>query len=319
MQIVDVKRVTKGSKHHAFTDLCDFNGVLYCSFRVAKNHVSDDGHINVVTLSESAEVVYTQRIIMPDTDLRDPKLSVSSKGELVLLAYARRTSKSSFLGELGNQHPLIWVSQDGLSWSCPKNIGEKHWWLWRLRWHDGKAYGIAYNRSKNAVHLYSGDPKRSFHRHSSNMFCLQKHNKGYPNESDICFTENDVAHIILRRDSDTYSAQLGSSKPPYINWQWRDLGFYIGGPNMLQLNNDSALLAGRIIHKGKLVTALLNVNFKSAKVSLLNILPSAGDNSYPAMVRKENTLFVSYYSSHQDQQAHIYLAKLKLPQDVGGE
>jgi hypothetical protein len=37
------------------------------------------------------------------------------------------------------------------------------------------------------------------------------------------------------------------------------------------------------------------------------------------MVRKENTLFVSYYSSHQDQQAHIYLANLKLPQDVGGE
>ncbi|WP_166425047.1 hypothetical protein [Paraglaciecola sp. 20A4] len=313
MQIIDVKRVTQGSKHHAFTDLCDFNGILYCSFRVADNHVSDDGQINVVTLSESAEVLYTQRIIMPDTDLRDPKLSVTPTGELLLLAYARRTSKTKLHGELGNQYPVIWLSQDGLSWSSPKNIGEKHWWLWRLRWHDGKAYGIAYNRSKNAVHLYSGDPKRSFHRHRSQIFSLQKHNKGYPNESDMCFAENGTAHVILRRDSDTYSAQLGSSKPPYSNWQWRDLGFYLGGPNMLRLNNDSALLAGRVIYKTKLVTAILNIDLKSAKVSLLTILPSAGDNSYPAMVKRGNRLFISYYSSHQDQQAHIYLAELTLP------
>lgn len=312
MQIKNIKRITRVNKHHAFTDLCDFNGALYCCFRVAQNHVSDDGVVNVVTMSEAGQVHYQQRISLPNTDLRDPKLSVTPKGELMLLAYARRTNQSSFSTELGLHRPLIWVSQDGLSWSSPKNIGEKRWWLWRVRWYENKAYGLAYNRSANAVHFYSGNPKRSFHRHKTNVFSLQTHNKGYPNESDLCFDNDGCAYVILRRDSDSFSAQLGTSKAPYTQWQWRDLGFYLGGPNMLMLDNENALLAGRVLYKNKLVTAILNVALQSAKVTPLAILPSSGDNSYPGMVMRGNNLFVSYYSSHQDHQAHIYLAQLTL-------
>jgi hypothetical protein len=312
MQIKFIKRLTYAHKHHAFTDLCDFRGALYCCYRVASNHVSGDGVINIVTMTTNTEVKYTQRISLPSTDLRDPKLSITPKGELMLLAYARRSASSHHLGLLGENTPVIWTSQDGLSWSSPTNIGEKHWWLWRLRWHNNSAYGLAYNRSANAVHLYSGQPKQSFHRVKNNVFSLKTHNRGYPNESDMCFTDNGTAYVILRRDSDTYSAQLGVSKAPYTQWHWTDLGFYLGGPNMLKLDEQSALLAGRVLYKNKLVTAVLKIEFKSAKVRPLKILPSSGDNSYPGMVRRGNTLFVSYYSAHQDQQAHIYLAALTL-------
>ena len=45
------------------------------------------------------------------------------------------------------------------------------------------------------------------------------------------------------------------------------------------------------------------------------MLPSAGDTSYPGLVRKDDTLLVSYYSSHEGSTA-IYLAKLDLPGDL---
>lgn len=312
MQIKLIKRMTQAHKHHAFTDLCEFAGALYCCFRVASNHVSDDGVINIQTLANDGLTSYKQSISLPFSDLRDPKLGVTPEGELMLLAYSRRTSSTIASGELGFQRPVIWISQDGLSWSSPKSIGEKHWWLWRLRWHDKKAYGLAYNRSANAVHFYSGDPQRSFHRVKSNVFSLQTHHKGYPNESDMCFSKDGTAYVILRRDSDSFSAQLGTSKAPYTQWLWKDLGFYLGGPNMLKLDENNALLAGRVIHMNKFVTAILHLELKSAKVTEKLILPSAKDNSYPGMVRRGNTLFVSYYSSHEDNQAHIYLAELTL-------
>ncbi len=312
MQIKSIKRVTRAHKHHAFSDLCEFEGSLYCCFRVASNHVSDDGVINVLTLTDNGQITYKRRISLPSSDLRDPKLSITPSGELMLLAYSRRTRSSNSVGVLGEHSPVIWVSQNGLSWSSPRNVGNKHWWLWRLRWHNQNAYGLAYNRSANAVHFYGGNPKRSFHRDKTNAFSLQTHDKGYPNESDMCFAEDGTAYVVLRRDSDTYSAQFGISKSPYTHWHWIDLGFYLGGPNMLKLDEHNALLAGRIIYKGKFVTAILNLELKSAKITLLVVLPSSGDNSYPGMVKRKDTVFVSYYSSHQDQQAHIYLAQIAL-------
>ena len=39
-------------------------------------------------------------------------------------------------------------------------------------------------------------------------------------------------------------------------------------------------------------------------------LPSGGDTSYPGMVWHENTLWVSYYASHEGKAA-IYLATLQ--------
>ena len=41
-------------------------------------------------------------------------------------------------------------------------------------------------------------------------------------------------------------------------------------------------------------------------------LPSGGDTSYPGFVWHENTLWMLYYSSHEEKTA-IYLAKIRLP------
>jgi hypothetical protein len=309
------KKIGNTGIHNAFTDLCEFRGLLFCCYREAKNHVSADGSIRVITLDFCGNYLNSLKISIPQNDLRDPKISITPNGNLMLISYARLTTSNN---KTLSSRNLCWISQTGKSWSSSTEFAHRGWWLWRVRWHNELAYGFAYNRKANAIHLYKGDPKRSFHLHQSSVLCLEKHNKGYPNESDLVFNDK-KAYALIRRDADSYSAQLGVSHFPYKQWKWVDLKSYIGGPVMLQLNNKTMLIAGRILQGNKLVTGLLSLDISNldlnsldVQLKLLTVLPSAGDNSYPGLVLKNKTLYVSYYSSHEGRKTSVYLAEIDL-------
>lgn len=308
MHISWLKKIGNKGNHNAFVDLCEFNQQLYCCFREAKDHVSGDGIIRILTMDHGGKVKQSSRIALANTDLRDPKLSLTPDGNLLLIAYARLNTGENRTTGTRN---LSWLSQTGHSWSAAAEFGDRGWWLWRLRWHNGRAYGFAYNKNQNAIHFYSGNPRRSFHKHQPFALSLLKHDKGYPNESDLFFQDN-KAFALVRRDADSYSAQLGCSTFPYKKWTWLDLDRYIGGPVMLRLNDKFALVAGRIIKNGKLVTGLLKMALSNGDLQELVILPSAGDNSYPGLVLAGNLLYLSYYSSHEDNKSSVYLAKIDL-------
>lgn len=299
--------VWKNLKHNAFTDLCEYAGQLYCCFREASNHVSSDGRIIIVKLDEKGHQKQIWRIQLNKVDLRDPKLVIDPQGKLILLAYGRRFDQND--AWLHSQ-PICWFSNDGASWSGEHWFGIKNWWLWRLTYHKNQAYGFAYNRRAQSIHLFKGDPLRSMHIHKHNVLGLDTHGLGYPNESDICFDVDGSATALVRRDADSFSAQLGISKPPYSHWQWHDLDDYIGAPAMLQWSKNTIIVAGRIYRKRKLKTAIWELNRQTKKLNLLLELPSSGDNSYPGLVRKNEDLFVSYYSSHEDNRSAIYLSKI---------
>jgi hypothetical protein len=59
-------------------------------------------------------------------------------------------------------------------------------------------------------------------------------------------------------------------------------------------------------------TCLYKLNPPQNRVKLWRTLPSAGDTSYAGLVEKDQTLYVSYYSSHKDAQANVYLAAIPL-------
>ena len=308
MQINWLKKIGSKAEHNAFVDLCEFNQQLFCCYREAENHISAEGRLCILTLNKGGNVCYVNRLQMTNTDLRDPKLSITPDGHLLLIAYARQTDKNNRTLSAKN---ICWVSQTGNSWSSYRRFAEKNWWLWRVRWSKNIAYGFAYNKKQNTIHLYAGDPRRSFHLHHTNALSLQKHNKGYPNESDLLF-DNNKAYAIVRRDADSYSAQLGKSYYPYKKWQWIDLGQYIGGPAMLKITSNTAIVAGRIIKNGKLVTGLMKLSLTNGNLQQVGILPSAGDSSDPGLVIDKQILYVSYYSSHQDNKSCIYLAQVEL-------
>jgi hypothetical protein len=211
MQINWLKKVGNKADHNAFVDLCEFNQQLICCYREAENHISADGSICILTLDTKGNVLYSSRIAIPKTDLRDPKISITPDGDILLIAYARQTSINN--QTIGSRN-LTWLSQTGHSWSADKEFADRGWWLWRVRWHKDEAYGFAYNRKQNAIHLYSGNPRSNFHLIQPFALSLKQHKKDYPNESDLIF-DHDNAFAIVRRDADSYTAQLGHSTFPY--------------------------------------------------------------------------------------------------------
>ena len=282
---------------------------MFCCFREAHNHISADGKIRLLRMDFAGNKLAEQCLSLPGVDLRDPKLSITADGKLLLLAYARHTraDNSTLFGQ-----PVNYLSTDGHSWSSPRYFADKNWWLWRLRWHKGQAMGFAYNRGQQALNLYQGDPRRTFNLIHPKAFSLAKQGKGYPNESDIVFSDDDTAYALIRRDADTCTAQLGRASPPYTRWHWVDLGEYIGGPVMLKLDSGKVVVAGRYWQGLQPRTAIFELALATAKLQLKLVLPSAGDCSYPGLLVKDNTLYMSYYSSHIDNKSNIYLAKISL-------
>lgn len=302
-----VKPLKCSARHSAFTDLLSYKNQLFCCFRQAETHISADGKIKIQTLDGQGQIKYQQQLALRDVDLRDPKLSVTPDGKMLLIAYARHINAE------GNTHygqPCCWFSSDGKSWSSPRYFAEKNWWLWRVTWHKGTAYGFAYNRGQQKIKLYAGDPRRAFHCIQDEALSFDKHGLGYPNESHILFDQNNVARALIRRDADSCTAQLGIAKPPYTRWQWHDLGEYIGGPAMLALNKESYLAGGRYWAGHIPKMALFELNHQRKTMKPFAILPSAGDSSYPGMQKVGKDIYISYYSSHIDGRSQIFLAKL---------
>ena len=304
-----LKRLTFADKHCAFTDLTHFNGALFCCFREAQDHVSGDGILRVLCLTKDGQIHYQQRLTITGADLRDPKLCITNKNELMLLAYARYANAENKTTSTEN---LVWVSQTGDSWSSPSSLGLNLWWLWRVRFNQSsvfpEGYGFAYNRRADRIDFYQGDPKRHLQRVKQGALSLDKHGLGYPNESDLIIEDDGKIIALIRRDADSFSAVLGESYPPYTTWHWRDLNEYIGGPVMYRLHAEKYIVAGRAWTGKQLITRLWLLNPITAELNVLATLPSAGDNSYPGISLVGNELYVSYYSSHIDNRSQIYLA-----------
>lgn len=184
MQLISHQLIWGNQKHNAFTDLIKFNGNYYCCFRQATNHVSKDGIIIILKSESLNNWQIASKIIIANSDLRDPKLTVHPSGKLLLSYYHKVFDHSgkNILNQNGIQ-----FSQNGLTWSSAHIIGEKNWWLWRIRWHKNTALGIAYNRAQNRVKLYQGDPLAGFLLKKDELFSLKQNGKGYPMSQIFAF------------------------------------------------------------------------------------------------------------------------------------
>ncbi|WP_016954133.1 hypothetical protein [Catenovulum agarivorans] len=313
MKLEQLSCIYSNNKHNAFTDLVFYQDKFFCCFRQASNHVSADGRIIILSSNDATNWQVCCTVAEYLADLRDPKLSIDANGQLQLLYYRKRFQQHN--GQLRNiaNENCISVSQNGRSFSQAKVVGENNWWLWRTVTSpvaQVASLGVAYNRRANRVKLMAGDRNNYYQILLDNFFGLAKYGKGYPNESDILFLDDGTAYCLLRRDADSFTAQLGIAKAPYTQWQWFDLGEYLGGPKLQQLPDGRIIVAARRFlpwrKKYRLTTWLfeLGQTAQGFKLKPLLELPSGGDNSYPGMCYQQGKLFVSYYSQHQHR-AHV--------------
>jgi len=298
-ELIEVRKIWDRAPHNAFTDLIRFRGRWFCAFREASRHVSPDGALRVLVSRDARRWESAALIGLPGRDLRDPKLTGTPDGRLMLTTYAvaRETPEAP-------AESRVWFSRDGRRWESGEPIGEPNFWLWRVTWRDGEAYSVGYNRQ--ATRLYRGTDGRNFQ-----VLVPALYQEGYPNEATLRFLPDGSALCLLRRDGKgTDSALLGTARPPYREWSWKDLGVRIGGPNLIPLPGGRWVAAVRL-YEGGVRTSLCLLDPAQGRLEELLALPSGGDTSYAGLVFHRGLLWVSYYSSHEGR-ASIYLAKVRI-------
>lgn len=314
---VSIHKIWDKASFSAFTDLIYFKNRWYCVFRESNAHQNgQNGTIRIIESVNGENWESVASFIETDVDLRDPKLSETPDGRLMLLCggtvYEKRQGKRD---RYVTRQPRVAFSSDAVHWTPLQPILEPHEWLWRVTWHQGKAYGVSYRHSNSRylrrkwfITLFESDD--GTHYKKIRQWPLTHH----PNESTLRFLPTGEMIALVRREKRwTAGAYIGISKPPYKRWKWHETKHYFGGPNFLVLPDHSMIAGGRLLLKTpygyQAKTILADMDLEKLTPAL--VLPSGGDTSYPGMVLKDGVLWVSYYSSHEGKTA-IYLAKIQI-------
>jgi hypothetical protein len=171
-KLVAVKKVWDRAPHNAFTDLVRFRGQWFCVFREGKNHVSPDGALRVITSKDGEKWESAALLTSTNSDLRDAKISVTPDGQLMLSGAEALHDKSR-----KTHQSLAWFSKDGRTWSKRHEVGDADFWLWRVTWHKGRAYGVGYDcRKEESVRLYTSKDGKKFY-----TLVKRHYERGYPN------------------------------------------------------------------------------------------------------------------------------------------
>lgn len=303
--LIEARRIWSKARHNAFTDLLRHQGRWYCVFREGAAHVSPDGSLRVISSADGDQWKSIALIDSPKFDLRDAKITATPDGRLML------NGAGMVADAKVRYYSMCWFSKDqGNTWSKGQQIGDPGFWLWRTQWHEGAAYTMGYSterdRETRKLRLYRSTDGRSF-----NAIVSKVSAPAGCGEDKILFLKDRTALCLLRHETGDKMAQLGASAPPYVNWQWRDLNYRIGGPNMIQLP-DERILAVTRLHEGGTRTSLSWLDPAKAKLTEALRLPSGGDTSYAGLAWHDGLLWISYYSSHEGK-ASIYLAKVRIP------
>lgn len=302
-------KIWDAAPHNAFTDLTRFKDEWLCVFREGQGHVSPEGKIRVISSKDGAIWSSAAVISQAGRDLRDPKITVTPNGRLMIYAAAADRPKTPV-----THQTVACFSDDGRAWSEPVDVGDKNVWLWRLAWSPQSSigYGIGYDTSgEKFVRLYKTSDGKTFETAISNLLDEQS-----PNESGLAFESDGTMLCLLRRDGNPGHGLFAATMPPQLpapplkTWAWKDVGVKIGGPNLIRLDN-GRLIAGVRLYDGGARTSIAEIDRESGRLTELLKLPSGGDCSYPGMVWWQKELWVSYYSSHEGKTS-IYLAKVAL-------
>ncbi len=312
--LLSIQKIWNESVHNALTDLIRYQDKWICVFREGDTHVGGrDGRIRFLHSHDGVEWSPLTVINVDGIDLRDPKLSITPTGQLMLLVGGTEYTRK---GEYIARQPMVTFSDDGENWGPLQKILEPHEWLWRVTWFKGKAYGASYRQSDPTnikkewlINLFESDDGVNY-RHLAHWDI-----PGYPNETTLRFQKNGEMVALVRRDKRRDNATwMGYSQPPYTDWDWYPTDRYFGGPNFLILPDGEMWGAGRLLaltpygYFQKTTVAKIEGDRIRPKL----ILPSGGwDCSYPGMVYHEDVLWVSYYSSHEENTA-IYIARLSV-------
>jgi len=325
--LLSVVRIWDQAPHNAFTDLVEANGTLYCVFREGTGHVpgaaGTNGSIRVLASSDGQNWRSVALLIEPGIDLRDPKISRMPDGRLLLLIggsiyegerLVRNRTHVSF-GKIAANGEVQFSAPAPVEIDAAIPDARHSLWLWRVTWHDGVGYGVAY-RTRRPPNSRDGAPPPLS---EPDLFLVSTRNgidyqlvtswqvPGRANETALQVSPRGEMIAWVRREEGDRAGWIGTSLPPYQQWTWRPQPLRLGGPAFMILDEDRLLGVTRLhVDHRRTVTQVAWLT-RDGEVHPILILPSGGDTSYAGLVRQGRRVLISYYSAHEGKSA-IYLA-----------
>ncbi len=310
--VVSIEKIWDRPDHSAFTDVVLFGDHLYCTFREGSGHIP--GLNGVARILRSRDRMNWESVAVlreKYVDLRDPKLSITPDGRLMI-----NMGASYYHGpkRLKIESRVAFSDSTGTKFDPPQKVefpsdvvtGAD--WLWRVTWHDGYAWGCVQQVPKERRGLLLVRSRDGIHYEAVNAPEVSG-----PSETTLRFLPDGTLVAMIRCESKPPIGRVGISKPPYTDWKIVESNKRFGGPNFVQLPGGAWLAGSRAYDDGPSKTQLWWLDVTSGICSPLLTFPSSGDNSYPgfAVDEAQGLVYVSYYSSHQGKTA-IYLATLRL-------
>ncbi len=310
--VVSVERIWDRAGHSAFTDLIRYDGQLYCTFREGSGHIpGQNGTIRVIRSRDGMNWESAALLSERHVDLRDPKLSITPDGKLMVSTGASFYHDSE---RKGIESRVAFYDRETGRFSeprkvvLPESILTGFDWLWRVTWHEGWAWGC--------LQQVPRDGERALYLVRSRDGITYEHvtrlSVDHPTETTLRFLDDGTMIAMIRRTGKSPQGWIGTAEAPFTKWKFTTSNKRFGGPNLIELPGGH-WLAGSRDYGRQPTTALWGFDLETKKFHDLLTLPSGGDTSYPGFVidEKQNRVFVSYYSSHEGKAA-IYLGILRL-------
>ncbi|MAI70603.1 MAG: hypothetical protein CMM01_06795 [Rhodopirellula sp.] len=322
VRVTNVRRVFYNGEHNAFTDLIHFQGRYFLTFRSCP-----DGHMvhptaSIIILSSKDLKKWEQvhQFSVPMRDTRDPHF-LDFKGQLFVYTgtwYSGETTLPPSEYDLNKHLGYAAWSGDGKQWHSPVMLeGTFGHYIWKAAEYEGKAYLCGRRK-----HQFDVRPRGEGPEVESAMLvsddglvwktaALFQEQRG--DETVFQFQADGSVLAIGRRGSD--KAQILRSKPPYQEWQRKELDRYIGGPMLVRWGNRWVVGGRRNTDRGPKTSLCWLVGDELYE---FEELPSGGDNSYPALLPLSSTQAVmSWYSTHEKDAkgksiTAIYMADLEV-------
>ncbi|MBN1851511.1 MAG: hypothetical protein JW829_02270 [Pirellulales bacterium] len=323
VRVESVRRVFHNGEHNAFTDLVRFHGKFYLTFRSCP-----DGHMvhptaSIIILASDDANKWRQvhRFHVEQRDTRDPHFLIFRDKLFVYTGtwYSGPTTLAPGAYDLNKHLGYAAWSEDGDAWHSPILLeGTFGHYIWRAAAFGQKAYLCGRRKAGFAIAPRGeGREVESLMLESDDGLIWRKRavfQETAGDETAFLFEQDGSVLAIGRRGSGP--AQLLRSRPPYVQWERKDLDRGIGGPLLAQWG-DRTLVGGRKTEKESGPKTSL-CWLTEDQLHEFAELPSGGDNSYPGFVElTPHRALVSYYSSHErdasgKQITAIYLAELAL-------
>ncbi len=304
------KRIWDRAPHNAFTDLIAFDDRVFCVFREGSGHVpGENGKIRCIASTDGEKWESVALLAVDGVDLRDPKLSIAGDGRMMLLMGGSYYEGKQIVRRL--PRVAFWdANERTFGPSVPVEIDDSirsdRDWLWRVTWHEGVGYGVVYQARDDGpwgCHLVKTRDGIGYGPVKSLEL------GGQPNESTVRFDPDATLRLVVRNEDGKRRGHFGTSRPPYTEWDWKEIPVQLGGPDFVRLAKDHWILGTRLsADPPRTCLGLLGAD---GAFTPRVILPSAGDTSYPGLLPRDGKLWVSYYSSHEGKTA-IYMAIVPL-------